>query len=321
MQVLAGDIGGTKTLLQIAELTQTNYSIHYEERFESKSWQGFIPLLEKFLNNAHHQYLPQTACFAVAGPVNGNYAQLTNLAWDDINISQIARYFDIAQIKLINDFQAVGYGIAGIQAKELAILQTGHELLHAPRIVIGAGTGLGQSILIWQDGHYYPLTSEGGHVDFAPRDFEQTQLLNFLLARYAHVSYERLLSGAGLVAIYQFMCAAKLPHNEQIFTQAAEISTAALHGSDPIAIDTLKLFVRIYGQQAGNFALTCLAHGGVYIAGGIAPRILPFFQDGEFMRAFNDKGRMNRLTVTMPVSVVLNSRVGLIGAALVASRF
>jgi len=324
MKVLAGDIGGTKTLLQVVEVGKKSRRICHEARFESADWPAFSPLVGEFLCDTYPP-LPETACFAVAGPVEGKRAKLTNLPWEDLDATHLADYFGMREVLLINDFLAVGHGIQGLAEAEIATLQAGQEQPHAPRAIIGAGTGLGQGILVWKNGRYGPLDTEGGHVDFAPLDAEQEGLLRFLKTRYAHVSYERLLSGSGLVEIYRFLCNSAATKRESTIIDsqpdlAAAISAAALDASDPIAVHALHLFARIYGQQAGNLALTCLARGGVYVAGGIAPRILPFLQDGEFIRAFRAKGRMERLLVDMPVRVVLNPRVGLLGAAIVASR-
>ncbi len=319
MNVLVGDIGGTKTLLQIASLDGGEFRASHEVRFESRAWSQFVPLLAEFLRTAPLP-IPELACFAVAGPVEGTKARLTNLPWTDLDGESLAHHFGLRRVLVINDFTAVGFGIAGLGATDLATLQTGQERLHAPRAVLGAGTGLGQGILVWVNGRYEPLESEGGHVDFAPLDDEQEQLLRFLGDRYAHVSYERLLSGSGLVEIYHFLCCSMGAGKNPALEDAAAISAAALGASDPLAVHTLRMFARIYGQQAGNLALTCLARGGVYVAGGIASHILPFLKDGEFIRSFRAKGRMERLLREMPVRVVLNHRVGLIGAAIAASR-
>ena len=312
MNVLAGDIGGTKTLLQVAETAGGRLRTIHEARFESGAWPGFVPLVEAFLQTAPLPH-PEIACFAVAGPVEGTRATLTNLSWQDMDTHHLAHHFGWKRVALINDFLAVGYGIEGLTDADLVTLQVGHEHPHAPRAVLGAGTGLGQSILVWVNGRYEPLDTEGGHVDFAPCDEEQARLWRFLSERYTHVSYERLLSGAGLVDIDRFLQGS--PHLER---SAAMISAAALDASDPVAVHALRLFVRIYGQQAGNLALTCLARGGMYLAGGITPRILPFLQDGEFMRAFRAKGRMERIVAEIPVRVIRTPNVGLMGAAIAA---
>jgi glucokinase len=327
MNVLAGDIGGTKTLLQLAEVDGSGCRVLYETRFESGAWSSFLPMLEEFLRTAPLSSPIETICFAVAGPVDGARATVTNLPWENLNATSLTDRLGVPRVLLINDFQAVGYGLMGLAAADVAVLQEGRERLRAPRALLGAGTGLGQGILVWQSDRYEPLATEGGHVDFAPVDEEQLELLRFLMTRHDHVSYERLLSGSGLVTLYQFLRGPQAPETaleaalaDPQCDPAAVISNAALAANDPVAVRTLRLFARIYGQQAGNLALTCLAGGGVYLAGGIAPRILPFLQDGAFLHSFQAKGRMGRLLTEMPVRVVLNPQVGLLGAAMAAAR-
>ena len=314
MQVLAGDIGGTKTLLQLAEVTKEHCHALHEARFESSAWSGLQPMVERFLQTSPHNAIPEVACFAVAGPVDGQRATVTNLPWDDLDVPQLVAHLGIHRVFFLNDFQAVGYGLDALSEDDIIVLQEGRERPHAPRALIGAGTGLGQSILLWQNGQYEPLDTEGGHVDFAPTDEEQIELLRFMRTRHDHISVERLLSGAGLVTIDQFLRNAE-PR------PAAVISEAALQGNDPIAEHALQLLVRIYVQQAGNLALTCLARGGVYVAGGIAPRILPFLQEGTFLQGFLAKGRMERILLNIPVRVVRNPRVGLLGAIRKARQY
>ncbi len=319
MRVLAGDIGGTKTLLQLAEVVGQRCRVYHEQRFVSNDWSDLLTMVVAFLQSFSQDLLPESACFGVAGPVQENQVTVTNLSWPSLVAGELAQSLKIKRVAFINDFQAVGYGLAALVPEDVAILQVGQERPGQPRALLGAGTGLGQGILVWREQEgYYPLATEGGHVDFAPVDGEQQALLTFLQARYSHVSYERILSGPGLVALYQFIAS---QHGQWIGDKdPATITTAALTGTDPWALAALALFVRIYGQQAGNLALTCLAQGGVYLAGGIAPRILPVLRDGSFMRAFLAKGRFAPLLATVPVRVVLNSRVGLLGAALVAAQ-
>ncbi|CAK0746145.1 Glucokinase [Gammaproteobacteria bacterium] len=306
MRILGGDIGGTKTLLRLVENEQNLY----EARFESSKWLGFQPLLEEFFRVAPPGLTPESACFAVAGPVKDGRSVLTNLPWKDLDSAKLSKNFRIHMVSLINDFHAVGVGISVLPQEDFACLQVGRRQPRAPQVVLGAGTGLGQGILVWQENSYQLLETEGGHVDFAPVDEEQIQLLRFLKMQYDRVSVERILSGSGLEKIYQCFCGSAL--------SAAGVSAGALSGEDSCAVRALRLFTRIYGQQAGNLALTCLARGGVYLAGGIAPRILPFLQENNFLEAFCAKGRMSQLMLDMPVYVVLNPKVGIVGAVQMA---
>ncbi|MFL6652660.1 MAG: glucokinase [Sulfurifustaceae bacterium] len=326
MQVLAGDIGGTKVLLQLAELDRSSYRVIAERRFESASHTGLLPLVREFLRSVGLMAPPAAACFGVAGPITGaptrQMARVTNLPWI-VESEPIAQELGIARVRLINDFQAVGYGIETLSAEQLVVLQAATREPAAPCAVIGAGTGLGQALLVWQDDHYESVATEGGHADFAPTDQIQVELLRYLSERYGRVSYERVLSGPGLVNLYSFFSSRGQPARSDLLAAEdapAAITAAGLAASDQAAAAALRLFVKIYGAHAGNVALGYLARGGVFIAGGIAPKILTALQDGTFIRAFADKGRMGALLGAMPVGVITNERVGLLGAALAASR-
>lgn len=334
MRVLAGDIGGTKTWLRIADFsTGSNRGrVLYERRYESHSYPSLIPMLHEFLISAGGGAAPSLnkACFGVAGPITqaiaGQIVRVTNLPWE-IDSMSLAREVGIERVRLINDFQAIGYGIEALADKDLAVLQDGQPRPDAPRAVIGPGTGLGVALMIRQNDHYEVLSSEGGHADFAPADALQVQLLLYLMERFGHVSYERILSGPGLVHSYDFLreqhpeqASADLVHAMEIADPAAAITEFALAGKDALATQAVDLFITVCGAYAGNLALIALAYGGVYVAGGIAPKIIERFKSGAFLRAFTNKGRMSPLTGAMPVRVVLNPQVGLLGAALAASR-
>lgn len=328
--VLAGDIGGTKTLLQLAEVDGGGSPrAIVERRFDSRAHGDFNAVVGEFLRAA--QGAPAkpiaAACFGVAGPIQEGRARITNLTWS-IDAAALGAEFGIPAVHLINDFAAVGFGIEALPPQDLATLQAGAADACGTRAVIGAGTGLGEGILVWERGHYRALPSEGGHVDFAPRDDEQIGLLRYLQARFGHVSYERIVSGSGLETIYQYVVDAALEAPTKALVvalrdaadRAAVISGYAMDGRDPAAGRALDMFVSIYGAQAGNLALTLLATGGVYVAGGIAPKIAAHLARGGFVRAFCDKGRFSDLMRNMPLHVVMNPNVGLIGAVQVASR-
>jgi len=328
MRILAGDIGGTKTLLQIAEVEGTHCKVLQEQRYDSRAYDDLAPMVSEFLHQAGKDAVAglASACFGVAGPVSGERARLTNLPWQ-LDARQLAEQLGIARVCLINDFQAVGYGIEALAADDIHELQQGQEQPHAPRVLIGAGTGLGEGILVWQQDHYEALASEGGHVGFAPEDATQVALLQYLRERFERVSYNLILCGPGLVNIYQFLRDTGVARESAALNKAlaasdpaAVVTRFALEANEPLAVKALDLFIAIYGAQAGNLALTCIATGGAYVAGGIAPKIIDRLKGGEFIRAFNDKGRMSHVTQTIPVRVVLNPRVGLMGAALSAGR-
>lgn len=320
MLILAADIGGTKTLLQLSRADAHGLTVLREQRFNSAAYADFEILLDEFLQAARTDGLADitAACIAIAGPVTGSEAKVTNLPWH-IRRDVLQTRFSIPHLRLINDFQAVGYGIDALTANDLLVLQTGRVEAHAPRVVIGAGTGLGEGILVWQQDHYEVLPSEGGHVDFAPTDAIQREFLAFMCARQDRLSYEEVLSGKGLVSLYRFLVQRHGATPLAPEPDAAAVVEAAQRGDLPATL-ALEMFVRIYGAQAGNLALTCLAAGGVYIAGGIAPRLRERMTDGSFMAAFCDKGAMRSLLVHYPVSLILDTAVGLKGAALVAQR-
>jgi len=329
MRILAGDIGGTKTLLQVAECDAGRCRPVREQRFDSGAHASLATIIREFFRNERANTI-EAACFGVAGPVKqaaaGQHVKVTNLPWE-IDSQSLAREFGFPHARLINDFQAVGYGIEALGAQDLVVLQRGEAVPRGPRAVIGAGTGLGQGILVWDRNHYEPIATEGGHASFGPNDELQTELTRYLLKNCGHASYERVLSGHGLVRLYNFLKErGETPESPavaramQADDPAAAITRAALEGNDPLANRTLDLFVDIYGAQAGNLALTVGATGGVYVAGGIAPKIIARLTDGRFMRAFCNKGKMTPYVAAVPVQVVVNPGVGLTGAALAAGR-
>jgi glucokinase len=316
--VLAGDIGGTKTWLRLSCAGK----VLREERFDSAAFDGLATMIAGFLGDV----APEGACFGVAGPVRDNSSQITNLPWR-IEAAEIATRFAVPRVELINDFQAVAYGIEALAPGDLLTLQAGQEQKNGPRVVIGAGTGLGEGYLVWRGGAYRALPSEGSHADFAPADELQVDLWRWLKKRHGHVSWERVVSGPGLEAIYRFLRERGAMEESSLLAEtmmagdpSAAISQFALAHRDPLASAALDLFVSAYGAEAGNLALKILASGGVYIAGGIAPKIAERLKEGGFMRAFLDKGRFAGLLSGIPVYVVLNPQVGLMGAEVVAER-
>ena len=324
--ILGGDIGGTKTLLQLAEVRKTGIAALLERRYDSQAFAGLTPMVADLLQEVGNMQLG-AACLGVAGPVSEGRAQITNLPWS-VDAAAIGAAFSIPKVRLINDFQAVAYGIETLDEKDFVTLQTGQVALHGTRAVIGAGTGLGEGFMVWQGDHYEALPSEGSHGDFAPVDALQIELQGYLASRFGHVSYERIVSGPGLVHIFEFLrdgghgqpspeLAVALAANTD---HAAAIAEYALNGQDPMAMRALSLFVRVYGAEAGNLALKVLATGGVYVAGGIAPKIIQQLQQGDFMDSFTAKGRFSELLSSIPVRVVLNPQVGLMGALAVAAR-
>jgi len=328
MRVLAGDIGGTKSLCQVADVFPNSYRVIFEKKYESQLYPGFLPLVKEFVKEAASQadMILNSACFGVAGPVTENFARTTNLPWI-LDGVQLSKELGIPHVRLINDFQAIGYGLEALRAEDFVVLQEGVEELHGARVILGAGTGLGEGVMYWQQDHYSILPSEGGHSDFAPTDSSQIELYQFLKTSMPRVSNEDVISGKGLINIFthfrsndESQMSREMNIALQEGDQAMVISEFALENKSPLAVNALDMFCRIYGAQAGNLALTCLAKGGVYIAGGIAAKNIEKLKDGGFMSAFSDKGKMAGLMKKIPVKVVMNENVGLMGAAVVAAR-
>ncbi|HEY9737888.1 MAG TPA: glucokinase [Trichocoleus sp.] len=349
--LLAGDIGGTKTILRLvkthsstwAGAAQAPLENCYEKQFSSAAYPDLVPMVKAFLHEAEsvngQQQVPERACFAIAGPVVDNTSVLTNLAWS-LSAHRLESDLHLTRVQLINDFEAVGYGTLGLQGHDLLTLQPGQYDATAPIAVIGAGTGLGQGFLIPQGDIFTIFPTEGGHADFAPRSELEFQLLNYLLDKHqiSRVSVERVVSGQGIVAIYQFLrdrqYAEESPAMAELMTTwerqtglrsktvdpGAAIALAALEKRDRLCEKTMEIFVAAYGAEAGNMALKLLPYGGLYVAGGIAAKNLPLMRSGAFLQAFAHKGRVSHLLEKVPVHIILNPQVGLIGAALCAAR-
>jgi glucokinase len=319
---LAGDIGGTKTLLQIFKEPGLREPL-LRRSYSSAAYSSLDLIVADFLAEANVSDVA-AACFALAGPVFGRIVSLTNLPWV-VNADALATQFGIKSIKLINDFEAVGLGVAAMEEADLLSLQQGAKQEQGLRVVVGAGTGLGVAWLNMQDEKYIVHPSEGGHLDFAPIDETQYELLRYLQQRHQHVSYERIVSGPGLVTIFEFLRdtqratpSAAIVAAMSGADAAATISLFASEQQEEIAVKALDLFTQIYGAFVGNIALVALPRGGIYIAGGIAAKIASQMQNGCFMQTFLDKGRFKDLLSTLPMYIVLNPDIGLLGASLQA---
>ena len=321
-QLLYGDIGGTKTILQLAEIAEGGIRERRTQRYDSAAFATFSDILQDFLGQATTQP-PPAACFAVAGPIAAQQATLTNLPWQ-ISSANIAQEFSIAAVKLINDFEAVALAIENLPSSDLITLQSGQPHAHAMRVVLGAGTGMGVAWLTPVNNRYVAWPTEAGHIDFAPVTALQTSLLEWLQQRFGHVSVERLLSGSGLTNIFKFLqtqaATSGLPVIALEEDSGAVVTALAQAQQHPIAIQALELFAAIYGAYAGNLALAGLCRDGVYIAGGIAPKIIDTLSAGGFMHAFHAKGRFSALMQEIPVHIVTNPAIGLLGARQEAFR-
>lgn len=331
MKVMGCDIGGTNVRIRVVQYTADGArTLVAEQHFRSSEYAGLESVLATFLSSQGLQgFEIHYACVAVAGPVQRYGSQqrsrLTNLPWV-VDNKALSQALGVPRVELLNDFEAVGYGLDTLDGEDILTLQAGEPLARAPRALIGAGTGLGQALLVWDREGYYVIATEGGHVDFAPGDALQTALLQDLRSNMDHVSFEDVLSGPGLERIYRFLQgtrqsgAGSEPGLDAQEDAAAAIGAAAVAGTDGLSMEAVQLFLSIYGAQAGNLALTSMARGGVYIAGGIAPKLSTLFADSDFLRAFHHKGRMSPLMARFPVHLVRNADVGLRGAVQLARR-
>lgn len=318
--ILAGDTGGTKTVIALFEEAGERLRVVREETFPSQDYGGLEEILNLFLEGGSSPVL-RAACFGVAGPVVEGRSEATNLPWV-IDAKALGGTLGIKNVSVINDLVATAYGVPVLTSEELCVLNEGRSHPGGNMALIAAGTGLGEAILFWDGGAYQGVASEGGHADLAPRNALEIELLQYLLTRYHRVSYERVVSGPGIFNIYAFLKDAGYGEEPSWLTErlrdedpSAVIAETALRGENELCTKALRLFVSLYGAEAGNLALKALATGGVYIGGGIAPKILDQLTDGTFMAAFTDKGRLSPVLEDMPVRVILNPETALLGAA------
>lgn len=317
--ILAGDIGGTKTNVALFNIEETGKPLA-QRSFPSGKYDSLESIIAEFV--AEHQPQLTHACFGIAGPVKDGQVRTPNLKWV-VDGQTLAQTLKLDHVNLINDLEATAYGIEGLGEAQLHTLNEGHEERGAHRALIAAGTGLGMAGLFYDGKHYRPIASEGGHIDYAPRNAIEHELLNYMRAQVGgRVSYERVLSGPGLFNIYSFLRDNKYGEEPEWLAEqikegdgSAAVSVAGLGGKSELAVKTLDLFAEIYGSMAGNLALILKATGGLYVGGGIAPKLIEKLKDGTFMGAFKDKGRMSALVGNIPVRVILDDKTALYGAA------
>lgn len=316
--ILAGDVGGTKVHLALYDFTDGNLQHTRDQKFPAKEYSGLEEIVKTFIANEK----VTAACFGVPGPVRDGRLRLTNLPWT-LDSRELAANLKIDYVFLINDLQANGYGIAELSAEQIYTLSEGDAQQVGNRALISAGTGLGEAFMVWDGRNYVPYPSEGGHSDFAPRNEDEIDLLRFLRQKYdGRISFERVVSGQGITNCYEFLREVRGVEEpawlaERIASEDpnAVITELAMKAKSEICEKAVDLFVSAYGAEAGNLALKVLSIGGLYVGGGIAPRILEKLKDGTFMKAFTDKGRLSQLLIHMPVRVILESRTALLGAA------
>lgn len=320
--ILAADVGGTKTAVALFAESPAGLSLVREAMLPSGEFESLEAAVRRFLDEGRRLSIA-AACFGVAGPVVEGRCVTTNLPWE-LDERRLARAIPARRVKLLNDLEAMAHGVLTLPRRELVPLQAGRQR-KGNMAVIAAGTGLGEAMIVRDGARHHVSASEGGHTEFGPRNDLEAELLRFLRQEFGHVSYERVLSGPGLHNIYRFLRdSGRAPEPRWLTDRllredpAAVVSEVALAGTDQLCAKALGLFVSIYGAEAGNLALKALALGGVFIGGGIAPRIRPKLGDGRFIAAFRDKGRYADLMASIPVHLVLNPRAALLGAAQVA---
>ena len=320
--LLAGDIGGTKTVLALyaenaAKDTLTPIA---EEKFPSKYYDSLEDVVNSFLNGRSEK--PFIASFGVAGPIMGNQAKVTNLSWQ-IDTAVIQQKTGIPNIHLLNDLESIATAVPHLSGDDLAVINEGERNPTGAIAVVAPGTGLGEGFLVWNGDKYIACPSEGGHAAFAPTSAIQRELLAFLEHRFTHVSFERVCSGNGIPNLYQFLKETDrfeepIWLHDQLESEADPtpvIMTAAVNKQAAICTATLDLFLDILGSECSNMAVKVLSTGGIFLGGGIPPRIVPQLQDGRFMANLTDKGRFSQMMHDMPVNVILNAKAGLLGAA------
>jgi len=316
--ILAGDIGGTNARLAYFQPQNGHFSLVSERVFPSREHSEFGDIVSQFLSDSATR--PEVACFGIAGPVRNGRVETSNLPWV-IEQSSLAKRIHLPTL-LINDLEASAWGIGALLPADLVALNHVSGPVSGNQAVIAPGTGLGEAGLFWDGSRHHVYACEGGHTDFAPQGDLQIELLRFLQARFGHVSYERVLSGPGLVNVYEFLRdsgigneSPQLAAEMKSTDPAAAISRAALDGSSSLAEKALDLWISVYGAEASNLALKAMSTGGLFLTGGISPKILTKLSAPLFMQAFLDKGRLRPLVEAIPVQVVTNEKAGLLGAA------
>ena len=319
--ILAGDIGGTKTNLALFKVEDNRVAVQVQHQFPSRDFSSFSEVIKAFEEKTEMSHV-KAACFGIAGPVIEGRCRTTNLPWD-ISTVDLQNYLNTDKVRLLNDLEATAYGMLYLPEEEFISLNPTGSPSNNNRAVIAAGTGLGEAMLYYDGSDYHPIASEGGHSDFAPVTSQQDALLKWMRNRYpGHVSYERILSGPGIYTLYEFLYESgfapqptsmmNIPVGED---RSARVSACALKGYDPLCMEALRLFVEIYAAEAGNLALKTMSLGGVYIGGGIAPKILSVMTNNHFMNSFSSKGRFEEMLRGMEVKISLNHETALLGAA------
>jgi len=317
--ILAGDIGGTKTNLALYEYKDGKLNLQVQHQFVSQKYPNFSDVIQEFISTYNAKEI-DAVCLGIAGPIINGICKTTNLPWV-IETNELQKVCNTSKVKLLNDLEATAYGMLYLSDDEFVNINPSTQKTQGNKAVIAAGTGLGEAILFYDGQNYHPIGSEGGHCDFAPLNSLQDELLVWMRKRHPeHISIERLVSGIGIYTIYEFLKERNYKEESEMMIEISKaedknamVTQGALK-NDPLCLETMKVFVEIYAAEAGNLALKSLSLGGVYIGGGIAPKILPFLTDGNFLKAFAAKGRFKETLMNMQVRISLNQNTALLGA-------
>jgi glucokinase len=319
--VLAGDIGGTKTNLAFYQATETGLKVLQTGRYPSAEYTSCEAILQQFLSD-NNCSAPDRICLGVAGPVLNGKVELTNLTWN-IDIKEVQRAMGVEAVFLLNDLESMAYGLAGLTEEDFITIHAGNDASTGNMAINAPGTGLGQAGLYWNGENHFPFPTEGGHADFAPRTDLDFALLKFLQKEYGVVSWEKVVAGPAIVDIYRFLRDVKKMEEpawlkealEQETVDSAIISGAAIEQKAAICVETMELFVRYLARESSNLVLKMKATGGLFLGGGIPPKIAPLLLQKQFMEHFMDCDRMQHLLENIPIRIIKNDKTGLIGAA------
>ena len=317
--LLAGDIGGTKTNLALFDLQDPQFSVHSLRKYPSMDYPNLRTIVKEYLADIqeHVEGMCIThASFAIAGPVQNNQSKATNLPWI-VDASELSKYLSIPRVELLNDVEANAYAIDILETSQLYTLHPGTIDFPGNRALISPGTGLGEAGLYWDGEAHQPFATEGGHCEFGPRDEMQIDLCRFIYKRYGHASYERVLSGPGIHLLYDFLKEVCHRKEKKMIVDAFQgndpskvITENALNNTCPLCVETLDIFTNLLGSECGNCFLRNMAFGGIYLGGGIPPKILPKLEESPFLEGFLDKGRFRSLLEEIPISVILDDKAG-----------